>query len=96
METGELAAEVIDRSISHGNYSELNMFSSQVEQQLKPKYMGYRIAENWLSNAWLNDFLIKRANQSDYLKEAATGIITESIDPKEIFSLKGLAKSIFH
>lgn len=93
METGELAAEVAHEALSSGDLSRLSEFPQRIERELKPKFLGYRIAENWFSKPWLNDFVARRIRSSRFLQELVAGIVNETVDPREVFSLRGILRS---
>lgn len=95
METGEIAAEIVHDALTHDAFDRLHDFPRRLEQQLRPRYKGYQMAEDWLGNAWLNDLVIRRARKSRFLREAMNGIITETVDPGAIFSFRGLLKSLW-
>ena len=91
METGEIAADTIDRAL-RGN-GEIGAFGGRVMQTLGPRYIGYRAAERWLSRPWLTDLVARRTQRSRFLRDAAAGILNETIDPQRLFSLRGLTRS---
>ena len=93
METGELAAKLLDRCLLRGDFSELQLYPSLVTSVLGDKYLGYRVAQRWLSHAWLADLLAKRMKTSPFLRDAASGMLNETIDPRDIFSLHGILRS---
>ena len=93
METGEIAAEVADEALTSGDLSRLSEFPERIERELKPKFLGYRIAENWFSRPWLNDFVARRIRSSRFLQELVAGIVNETVDPREVFSLRGILRS---
>ena len=93
METGEIAADVAHDALSSGDFSRLREFPHRIEQELKPKFLGYRIAENWFSRPWLNDFVARRIRSSRFLQELVAGIVNETVDPREVFSLRGMLRS---
>ena len=93
METGEIAAEVAHNALSSGDLSRLSEFPRRIERELQPKFLGYRIAENWFSKPWLNDFVARRIRSSRILQELVAGIINETVDPREVFSLRGILRS---
>lgn len=95
MESAEMAAGVINRYLSSGNYSLLAEYDRLLKDELEPKYNGYRKAEKWLSKAWINDFLARQAQKSPYMRECLTKLIEEKIDPGELFSIKGALSSFF-
>ena len=93
METGEIAAEVAHEAFTRGDLSLLSEFPRRLENELKPKFLGYRIAENWFSRPWLNDFVARRIRSSRMLQELVVGIVNETVDPREVFSLRGMLRS---
>lgn len=93
METGEIAAEVADEALTSGDLKRLSVFPERIERELKPKFLGYRIAENWFSRPWLNDFVARRIRSSRFLQELIAGIVNETVDPRELFSLRGILRS---
>lgn len=93
METGEIAAEVAHDALTSGDLSRLSEFPARIERELKPKFLGYRIAENWFSRPWLNDFVARRIRSSRFLQELVAGIVNETVDPREVFSLRGILRS---
>ncbi|HSE96639.1 MAG TPA: geranylgeranyl reductase family protein, partial [Blastocatellia bacterium] len=93
METGEIAADISHRALSSGDFSCLSEFPDRIERELKPKYRGYILAEDWLSKPWLNDFLSRRVRRSRYLQESVAGIINETADPRKTFSIRGVLRS---
>ena len=95
MESGQLAAEVISRALDSGDLSTLSQYGQQIEYEFKTRYRGYRMAEKWLASPWLNDFIIGRFAKSRYAKAILAGVIAETNDPQDIFSLKGIIKTLW-
>ncbi|HYV04473.1 MAG TPA: geranylgeranyl reductase family protein [Blastocatellia bacterium] len=93
METGEIAAEVAHQALETGDFTKLHEFPARIEKELRPKFLGYRIAENWFSRPWLNDFVARRISRSRFLQELVAGIVNETVDPREVFSLRGMLRS---
>jgi geranylgeranyl reductase family protein len=93
MESGELAARVLSEALKAGDLDRLREYPARLEADLGPKYLGYRIAEDWLSLAWLSDLLHRRARGSRFLRKALEGIMTETADPREVFSVQGFLRS---
>jgi flavin-dependent dehydrogenase len=94
METGELAAEVIHEALGSGDFARLREFPIRLDRELKPRYLGYQIAQKWLSRAWLNDLVARRTLKSQFLRDSFTGINDETVDPRTVFSLRGIIKSL--
>lgn len=95
MESGEIAADIAHRALESGDFSLLGQYTERLKQELKPKYLGYQLAENWLSRPILNDFVARRINRSRYLRRSIIGVVNETVDPREIFSLRGVLRSFF-
>jgi len=94
METAELAASVVHKSLVSDNPSILEEFTFLLDG-LKLKHNGYTIAQKWFSNPWLIDLMAWRANNSEFAKKSFLGILNEQIDPKAIFSASGVIRSFF-
>lgn len=89
MESAEMAANIINKYLLSGDHGLLAEYDRLLEDELEPKYEGYRKAEKWLAKAWINDFLARRAQKSSYIMGCLTGLLEETIDPKKLFSLGG-------
>ncbi|MGD8667962.1 MAG: hypothetical protein PVI58_18295, partial [Desulfobacterales bacterium] len=93
MESGQMAADAVNKALKSGDLSKLLQYGQQIESEFRACYKGYRLAERWLARPRINDFLIGRFGSSRYAQEILAGIIAETRSPKEIFSLKGLLKT---
>jgi len=93
METGELAADTLRHALHRDDSQAIASFGERLTQALSTRYIGYRAAERWLSRPWLNDLIARRVQRSRFLQEAAAGVLNETIDPRIIFSMRGLARS---
>jgi menaquinone-9 beta-reductase len=89
METGERAAAVALRALAAGDLALLGAFPADVEA-LRVKYRGYELGARWLTRPWLNDLLVRLAARSRYAIRSAEGVLNESADPRELFSLRGV------
>ena len=95
LETGELAAQTIHKALSGQGGNVLEPFSEALDMTFRPKYAGFRTAEQWLSHPWINCFMARRGVKSEYLQKAVTAVITKEMNPKQAFSLKGVLRSFF-
>jgi menaquinone-9 beta-reductase len=95
METGELAAEVAHEALTSSNMQRLQSFPLRLERALRHKFLSYQIAEDWFSRPWLNDFVARRISKSRFLQEAITGLANETVDPRKIFSMRGILQSFW-
>lgn len=95
METAELAADAIHASFQTGTTRPLRNLAWKVRTELLPRYLGYEIGERWLSYPWVNDFIAWRVNCSPLLQKVIRGIVSETVDPRRLFSLGGIFKSLW-
>jgi geranylgeranyl reductase family protein len=94
MESGELAAEAVDAALREQDRPRLNGYLHSLEQH-RPLFRGYEIAEAWLSRAWLADFLARRARRSRYIRQALSDVVAETADPRAVFSVRGVLRSLW-
>jgi len=94
MESGEAAAEALERALSGGGPDALDLYPQVLENRLKPRYFGYEMAERWISHPWLCEVIFRRARKSRWMQEALAGLAAETVDPREVFSWKGFIKSL--
>jgi menaquinone-9 beta-reductase len=95
METGELAAKIAHEALESSDMQRLQAFPEKLEKNLRHKFLGYQIAEDWFSKPWLNDFVARRISQSRFLQESIAGLANETVDPRKIFSLRGILQSFW-
>jgi geranylgeranyl reductase family protein len=95
MESGQKAAEVVSAALGSGDFSKLIQYGLHMESQFRTHYQGYRAAEKWLARPRLNDFILNRFGKSRYAKEILAGVIAETRNPQDIFSLKGIFKTFW-
>jgi flavin-dependent dehydrogenase len=95
METGEVAAEVVGAALETSRFDRLAEYAERVARELKPRFLGYQIAEDWFSRPWLNDLVARRARRSRFMRESLAGIVNETVDPRRVFSLGGICRSLF-
>jgi geranylgeranyl reductase family protein len=89
MESGERAAEVVATALERDDLSHLATLPGEIEK-LRPMFTGYRTAERWLARPWLNDLVARLAARSAYAQRALSAILDETVDPRELFSIRGL------
>jgi hypothetical protein len=49
-----------------------------------------------MARSWLNNFLLARFGKSNYAKKILAGIIAETRNPMELYSLKGILKTFWN
>jgi len=93
METGEIAGHIAGEALKKGDFKILERYPSTVEA-LKPRYRGYEIAERWLAYPAVCDYIGRRAQPGTFMNRAIAGIVNETMDPRELFSVKGFMKAL--
>lgn len=94
MDTGELAACIVLRSLAAGDLSILASFPSALDS-LRARYRGYEIAERWVATPWLADLVIRLGRRSSYAASCAAAVLNETADPREVFSISALLKMLY-
>ena len=94
METGELAARALHEALGDGDPSSAGPRYQALLDGLRPKYRAYEAAERWMGRAWLADLVFRRARSSPYLQRSLAGLANETVDPRDVFSPKGLLRSL--
>lgn len=95
METAEIAARVLHEALASNRPDAVRDYAAIIERELKGRYLGYELAQKWLRHPRLNDFMSRRVSKSAYLQQALAGIIAETADPRSIFSLRGIWRSLW-
>lgn len=89
METAHIAADVVSEALRAGDPRALAAYPERVAS-LRPKYLGYELAERWTRSAFLSNLIARRVRRSRKLLAAASGVLNETVDPAEIFSARTL------
>jgi flavin-dependent dehydrogenase len=94
MESGEMAAQHVARALATGDSRHLDEYARRIDEELRPRFRGYALAQRWLARPWLNDLVARRIRKAGYLREAVRGIVAETVDPADVFSWRGVARSL--
>jgi geranylgeranyl reductase family protein len=92
MQTGIMAAECIGR---HDEAPEVE-YATLIRSQLSDQYAAYRMAQNWLSFPSVCNLVAYRANRGNYVRKQLEGLLAETSNPRELFSLIGVAKALIY
>ncbi len=95
METGQLAAEIVHMALISEDITKLKEYPERLTNDFKPRYRGYRTAESWIAKPWLSDFMFSRIQKSKYFSGVLSGIMAETHNPRELFSVNGIVKSFW-
>jgi len=93
MESGEAAAEHVSAALD-GARDALATYAETLRRRFLPRYAGYHIAENWMSSPWVGDVVARGVRRSSRLRSAAAGVISETADPRAVFSVRALAAGL--
>ena len=94
MESGEMAAEHVALTLRTGDRRHLDEYARRIDTELRPRFRGYALAQRWLARPWLNDLVAWRIRKAGYLREAVRGIVAETVDPADVFSWRGVMRSL--
>jgi geranylgeranyl reductase family protein len=95
METGEIAAGIIDEALRADDAGLLRDYGRRINEYLGPRYTGYFFAERWLSHPWLNDFMAWRIQHSKYLQARFKEFVSETGDPRKVYALWSIVRSFW-
>jgi flavin-dependent dehydrogenase len=93
MQTGEWAAAAVADALVAGDLSLLSSYEKRVAA-LRPLYGGYDVAQRWLARPWLNDTIAALVRGSPAVIQQLEGILSETVDPRRVFSLRGVWRMI--
>lgn len=93
MESAEAAAEHVAAALA-GDTAALTAYPRTLDETLQPRYRGYQVAEHWIARPWLSDLVARGVRRSERLRRAAAGVISESVDPRAVFSVRALAAGL--
>lgn len=93
MESAEAAAEHLAAALA-GDTGALDAYPRTLHEEFQPRYHGYQVAERWIARPWLSDLVARGVRRSGRLRRAAAGVISESVDPRAVFSVRALAAGL--
>lgn len=98
MESGIIAAELVAEHLADKSRDRQRLgsvYETALEIRFSSIFRGYKRVQDWLSRPAACNFLAWRANRSKFVVEQLEGILSESVDPRELFSLGGLLRSLY-
>jgi flavin-dependent dehydrogenase len=75
METAEIAASVIHEALDAGDMGVLHRFRARLRGRLGRCYRKYRLTEALFARGWINDFLVRRARRSAFLRRVLVDLL---------------------
>lgn len=95
METGMLAAEAILLGPTLDDTQTRAHYQNQIDA-LRPRFKLYERAQIFSIYPWLADVVIWRAQKSARLRQRLSGVLNETSNPGQLFTLKGLVRLFTH
>ena len=96
MQSGVLSARLVHRCLIKGDVSELQRYPEYLQQLGGLHYEGFKHVRRWFLQPWLVDLFARRINRSPYLYETFKAILQEKHDPAQVFSCRGVWRSLWH
>jgi len=97
MESGILAADVILNSLRNTQTTVAETardYSARIRELFTERFSAYKIAQDWLSSPTIANFLAWKANRSPFVQRQLEGLFQETVDPRQLFSLTGVMRSL--
>ena len=91
--TGTLAARAVDAALDADDARVLAAYAADVEA-LRPRYVAYVTAEQWMARPWVADVVAARARRSARLRDILSGFLREEVDPRAVLSATGLVRAM--
>ena len=94
MESGLLAAEAILTSASGDRRAIAGVYSARVRESFTDRFRAYRVAQDWLSRPAIANLLAWRAGRSPFVQRELEALFQETSDPRRLFSMAGMVRSL--
>jgi geranylgeranyl reductase family protein len=95
MESGVLAAGLVDEALSSGEYDSLQGYGDLLARDIGRHHIGCRAAQKWLARPWLADLIARRAVKSPVLRERIRAVVQGTEDPGRVISWRGVWGSLW-
>jgi flavin-dependent dehydrogenase len=92
MESAIIAAKII---MENDNVDHIGKeYEKKLLNEFRDRFHGYKIAQDWLSSPTVCNLISWRANHGKYLHRQLEGMLQETVDARDIFSISGILKSM--
>jgi geranylgeranyl reductase family protein len=97
LESGVLAAELTAAAMARQlSTAELGCtYARTLRQRYAARFAAYETAQRWLRYPAVCDFIAARARNGRFVREQLGGMLTESGDPRRLFSVGGFARALW-
>ena len=69
-------------------------YSATIKERFRRTFDAYEVAQKWLEYPWFCNWLAGRAGNSVYVRRQLEGIFAEHVDPRALFSLRGVYRAL--
>lgn len=98
MESGLLAAEIIGRGWPDARvdpHAAAREYETRLVAAFAGRFRGYEAAQRWLAYPAVANFLAWRGRSGTYVRRQLEGLLAETTDPAEPFSIGGLFRALW-
>ncbi len=92
MASGLMAADTIVAGLADGT-DPSERYPARIRGEFGARFGAYSTAQRWLAYPAMLQFLVRRGRAGRYVRQRLQDLITETADPRELFSIKGLLKA---
>ncbi len=93
LESGLIAAEAVIHQGGTDGAGEV--YETRFRRMYVDRYEAYHSAQRWLARPLICNFLASRARRGDFVTRQLEGMFSESTSAKDLFSFRGLVRSLF-
>lgn len=97
IESGMLAAEILIEAL-HGAVPDPRGAAARYETSARGAFRSrmeaYQRAQAWLSFPWILNYVCRHARRDGFARRQLEGMITETAEPRALFSLSGLLRAL--
>lgn len=97
MESGLIAADAIGEALGESPDAVLHAgkrYRERLVAEFSERFRAYEIAQRWIATPGVANFLAWRARRGAYVRRQLEGLLTETSDPRDLFSARGLILSL--
>jgi flavin-dependent dehydrogenase len=96
IESGMLAGELIADALSTGadRTAVADAYATKLRSSFADRFYAYELAQRWISRPAIADFVVWRANCGQRVRRHLEALLTETEDPRVLFSVTGMLKAL--
>ncbi len=97
IESGIIAAELVADALSgaaHDRHAVSDAYATKLRSEFGERFYAYSLAQRWLARPAIADFVAWRANRGERVRRQLEALLAETEDPRVLFSVTGMLKSL--